>query len=421
MKHTFKNTQQPLIWNGFMTANNPRQTYLQKTLGLSHDPFAGPVAEQELHSSEKEPRFFSYYTDPKDPKFNKPLPQVLREAHNGLIFGRPGSGKTTLRFTLEAECRSVYDRTLVVTYELSHKITQPPAAEKHWAKIAEELAIDLFIQVIELLDALDAPTDIQKQHLRTQMALIWPRLRRTADLILEDDFSDRENGLAALWPRLNRPAVRYINQSPKIRDLVKECLPPPPQTSDLPLSSEVLLKAGIAAAKAWGFKQIFVLGDGVDAYERQVADMLALISPLLSNLTKWQAEGLFFYFFLPSEMRLPLTKTYREALNNLPFPPIYYIIEWVTTNLAEILHQRLRAAGSRILDFDALAADFENNLEDYLVKAAQNSPRRLLRLVSALIDAHAQAEPEQLLISTKDWYRMRQNWGYGLPLPPNLK
>jgi len=411
-------------------SDNPRQIYLFKTLGLSHDPFDGPVAEQELHHIDKEPYFFSYYTDLKDPNSSEPLVQVLRKACTGLIFGRPGSGKTTLRYTLEADCRSVYyNRTLIVNYELSHKMVRLATAEELWLKMAQELAIDLFIQVIEQLDTFETPTELQKQHLRSQMALVWPRLRRTVGLILEDDFSDRKNGLASLWPRLNRPAVRHINPSSKIKDLIKDCLPKETKTPEkvekvisTSLSSQefinsgqALVEAGIAAAKAWGFEQIFVLVDGIDAYERDVDTMLALISPLLTHLEYWQLRDLFFYFFLTIDVQQPLMKLYGETLHQLPSPLFSYTIEWNKSMLTQLLQRRLQAAGSHITSFNALAEDdFEDDLEDRLIKAAGNSPRQLLNLVSALIDAHAQHAPKKPLITTEDWRQMQQSGIYEL-------
>lgn len=401
-------------------SDNPRQFYLRKIVGLSHDPFAGPVAEQELHSTEKEPHFFAYYTDPTPPQFDKPLLQALREARNGLIFGPPGSGKTTLRYTLEAECRAIYDRTLVVTYELSHKINRPPAARQHWTNLARELAVDLFIQIIEQLDLLDPPTELAQQLLQRQMALVWSRLRRTVDLILSGDYANRENGLASLWPRLNRPAVRYISPSPRINRLLEQCRPEGVMLTET-LSGEAALRAGLAAAKAWGFKRVFVLVDGVDALERRVENMLALIDPLLANLTEWPAEGLYFYFFLPSELEEVLVKRYGQFFNLLTFAPIWYIIGWNKHKLSQLLQQRLWAAGSRLPGFNALAVPgLEAHLEEAMVTAANASPRRLLQVTSALIDAHAQATPDRLLITLDDWQQMQQQWSYDPPPPANL-
>lgn len=383
--------------------NNPRQIYLLDTLGLNHDPFAGPVAEQELASSRDEPYFFSYYVDPHSPNLEQPLPQLLRQARNGFVFGEPGSGKTTLRYTLEAECRAVHDQTLIVTYELSHNIDHPLTTEEHWANLAAELAVDFFIQVIEQLETLPAPTEAQKQQFQAQLALIWPRLRRTVVRMVEEDFSTEANGLAALWPRLNRPATGFVAPSAQIINLIKACMPIPQTRPDAPTGAD-LLAAGIAAAKAWGFNQIFVLVDGVDAQEREAAGMLNLVAPLLANLEQWQAQELFFYFFLTSEMEPPIRHTYGALLNRLAYPPLFHTLIWDKPTLTALLHQRLESAGSRELRFNALAqAELAGQLEDQLIETAQQSPRRLLEAVSALIDAHAQVAPEQALFTAEDW------------------
>lgn len=411
--------------------DDPRRIYIRNTLGLSHDPFAGPVAEQELQSREKEPHFYHYYTEPKDQNLDKPILPALRDAYNGLVFGRPGSGKTTLRYTLEAECRSVHDRTLVVTHELSDKKTLTLTKDEHFCRIAQELAVDLFIQTLEQLDTLEPPTDYQKQQLQAQMLLIWPRIRQTIGRIIETNFSNREEDLSVFWPTLNRPAVRYIYPSPKILQLIQDCLPKLDQIrvnqlkedrpKRLAVSGEALLKAGIKAAQAWGFERIFVLVDGVDAQDRHAQNMVSLITPLLDHLHQWQAGGLFFYFFLPSEIQTLLLEAYDTVLKNLDHKPISIQLSWDKDSLVELLHQRLRAAGSRMPGFNALAdTDLEHKLEGYLIKAAQCSPRRLLRVVSALIDAHAQNGPDRLLITAKDWHTMRQNWSYGPPAPPEL-
>lgn len=400
--------------------NNPRQMYLLDTLGLTHDPFAGPVAEEELHSNKEEVYFFSYYVDPRSPNLAKPLPQLLREARNGFVFGEPGSGKTTLRYTLEAECRAVPDRTLVVTYELSHKIDTPPTATEHLTNLATELAIDLFIQVVEQLETLPTPTETQKYQFQTQLALAWTRLRRIVVRIIEDEFSSEANGLAALWPALNRPITRYVAPSAKIINLIKTGAPLPEINVDT-LSGADLLAAGITVAKAWGFKQIFVLVDGVDAQEREVAGMMELITSLLSNLAYWQTQDLSFYFFLTPEMETPVRETYQEVLNSLVYPPFYHTLDWDKTTLTALLHQRFWSAGSRVPGLNALAgAALKDQLEDQLIQAAQQSPRRLLQLVSALIDAHAQNEPDQPLFTLEDWRRMQYQWSYGIPLPPDF-
>lgn len=406
-----------------MTVNNPRLVYLQDVLGLSHDPFAAPVAEQELKRSGLKPYFFSYYTNPINPVFDKPLIETLRQKRSALIFGQPGSGKTTLRYTLEAECRSVYDRTLVVSHEPGDRKKFPRTADAHWQQIAEELAIDLFIQVVELLDTFGTPTPEQKKLLQSQMALVWKKrqLARTVALLLADDFTQNypDNDVSQLWPRLNRASVQHVNRSAKIVNLLKEIIPQLEETK-AEQSGKTLLKNGLDAVKIWGFEKVYLLVDGVDAYHRNAKEMLSIITPLLDNFTYWQSQDLFFYLFLTEELEPFLREIYCDDLNNkgLTFPPICLTLEWNKETLIDLLHQRLRAAGSRLPSFDALTGEnFDISLEDFLVKASQNSPRRLLKVVSALIDAHAQNQANALLITPQDWQRMQESWHNGSPIP----
>jgi hypothetical protein len=408
-----------------MAVNNPRLVYLRDVLGLSHDPFAAPVAEQELKRTGLKPYFFSYYTNPLSMVFDKPLIETLRQKRSGLIFGQPGSGKTTLRYTLEAECRSVYDRTLVVSYEPGDRKKFPRTADAHWRQIAEELAIDLFIQVVEWLDTFGAPTPAQKKHLQTQMALVWKerQLARTVALLLAADFTRNypDNDVSQLWPRLNRASVQHVNRSAKIVNLLKEMIPASVGIG-ANRSGEELLLEGVAAAKAWGFEKVFLLVDGIDAYRHEVKEMLPIIEPLLDNFADWQHQQLFFYLFLTEELEPYLRESHCDDFNNmgLTFPPICLTLEWDEETLIELLHRRLQAADSRLPGFDALTgADFKFSLDGALVEAAQHSPRRLLKVVSALIDAHAQNQANALLITPQDWQRMQESWPNGSPLPPH--
>lgn len=414
-----------------------RQRYLLETLGLAHDPFATFAAEQEIRLSRSDdvgdntperelpletPPFFSYYIDPTtDSPFDLPVIRRLRQARNGLIYGQPGSGKTTLRYFFEAKGRALPERTLFVTYELSDKIDQPLTAKVHSEKIAVELAKDLFIQVIEQLDVLIEPTNFQRQQLQAQMALAWPEgLGRTVKLMMSGNYSQMPDGLATLWPRLNRPIIRYVADSPQIRSFIESWLPQEAFVSGA-LSAPGLLTAGIKAARAWGFEQVFVLVDGVDAYERETKKMLALLAPLLVNLKQWQEQGLFFFFFLTQDVYTEVIKAYDQILKDLPFPPSIYHIIWDDDNLIKLLRQRLQAAGSRLPGFNFLAAtQWKGQLEKFLARAAQNSPRHLLQLVSRLIDAHAELAAGEPLITLQDWQLMQEKWHpTGPALPPD--
>jgi hypothetical protein len=401
--------------------DNARQLYLRKTLDLSHDPFAFGVTEQELGGPPDAPYFFSYYVDPPAlaPGGGSAI-SWLRESQRALVFGAPGTGKTALRLTLEAECRSTFGgpKTLVVTYLLGDDFATPLSPAEHWQRLAQALAIDLLIQVIEQFNPLIAvPTDEQIVALRQQSAVAG---RRTQQL-LTALATDPQAGLERFWPSLGRPAVRHIPSTPTLRNLLArvQAAPLEPPTS----RGQDLLQEGLAVAHAWGFEQIFVLVDEVDARQREPAAMLALIQPLLDSLDDWEEVRLYFKFFLGAEM-LPLFEPYAtdEQISLLP-QPVQAIIHWETGDLATLLLQRFTAAGAHLPGVDMLAGSgLTGRLNASLVQAAEGSPRRLLAVFSTLIDAHCRRDPTELLLDATDWEEMRGELEsiYGWNIPPPL-
>ncbi len=393
-----------------------RQTYLSDTLNLFFDPFATPVAEQELQDGTREPRLFSYIIDLIDPVLNKSVSQSLLEAQNGFVFGDPGSGKTTLKYILEAECRNTRRDTLAVTYELSHQFERPPTPDEHWRALAENLALDLFIQIIEKIDFYHNISAAQKSVLAQQTGLIRHRLKRTVKYILNEDLADTQNGVATLWTRHNRYPVRYIYPSSKINRLLADCRPTPADTFPADISGLALLHQGIAAAKTWGFEKLLVFVDGVDAGQKETAEMLAILDPLFKNLGGWQQHALYFYFFLTNALHPPIQEI---PFDRLTYPPTRVSIKWNKNALLHLLHQRLWAAGSHEESFNSFAKP-PLDLEDRLYRASQGLPRRLLEVTSALIDAHVEAHGSQFYITADDWLLMQQQWAqtHHAPLLP---
>ncbi|MDW8226433.1 MAG: hypothetical protein RMJ60_01380, partial [Anaerolineales bacterium] len=158
---------------------------------------------------------------------------------------------------------------------------------------------------------------------------------------------------------------------------------------------------GVDVAHAWGFRPIFVLVDGVDSQERDLDFMQALLYPLFEQLATVQSKNLFFKFFLPSELKEVAEKAIKDLY---PHPVFSIMIEWDDPSLSSLLTQRLRTAAPsrRYPGLDSLAKP-GLDLEQKVIQAAKGSPRRLLRLVSALIDAHILHQPDALLFDQVDW------------------
>lgn len=391
-------------------ADNARLEFL-KSIGLTHDPFATPVAEQELRIEEIPPRFYSYFTPPifADLLPSQDIFQTLRAANHTFIYGAPGAGKTTLRLMLEADCRTRLDHTLVVTYNLGEDIIQPLSAEQHWKRLARALAIDLFVQWVEQFDPTrSASRDEYTRALRQLMALSECHLQRVVNRILENPHPNSLAGLGAYWSVVNRPAVRYVASSQQLLDVLRSAQQAPP-CSPLPDGIN-LVHIGVEIAKQSEFTQVLVLVDGVDARKRDGEWMLALLEPLLQSLEHWSNQGVFLKFFLPLELQERLADLHSEYVQGK--------ITWDREALRALIRERFRAAGSRKVGFDVLAGEgLEDKLDDLILESAQGSPRRMLQIISVLIDAHIARAPHEDKFTILDWENMRRNWAFEPPPP----
>jgi len=417
---------------GFAAMESARTTYL-RTIGLALDPFATPVAEQELALSAyaligdetrpasdeqlSRPSFFAYYTPPSI-KEGQTLLQRLRQPLSAFIYGPPGAGKTALRLILEADIRSVPEHTLVVSYILSDDVRHALTPEQHWNRLRRALAIDLFVQIVEQFNPLSPPPTPQQIFvLRNQLALGGHALRRLVMRLLDDPEPKAFLGLGMLWPAIDRTAVRYVSRSESLIALIKQSLPKDWFPTSTPIGP-LALQESFQAARLWGFERIFLLIDGLDTRQRTKAYMMESVNPLLEEIETWQVQSVFPKFFLPIELQSAVQGRLSRVGRDLHFSAIETKIRWDEASLQSILIERFRAARSRRLGFDDLAGPgLEGKLDALILRAANGSPRRLLQIVSSLMDSHAVRDPYDLLINLSDWDRMRGSWGYELPPP----
>jgi hypothetical protein len=404
-----------------------RHIYLE-TIGLTKsDPFVAPVSEQEVDLSQylsppqiplaattrdvRQPAFFDFVSPPPlsdwppDLSVDESL-ALLQEPRAHFIYGLPGSGKTTLRLALDAHLRQKPKHTLSVTY---CRFPTNPDSTNHWTALAAELAIDLFIQIVEQIESFGEPSPAQLDALRAQVLV--GGLSRLVERILDDPEPPSFWGLGTLWPSVSRSTVRRVVSSPALIKVLAQSRLPQHHASS-PQTGYAALLDGLQAAQRWGFKQTIVMIDGVDTPKRDIQFMLNLIQPVISALPDFEAHHVTFRFFLPLELRAPVSALLQSIAPNLTSAPLDSIMgPWNDASLRRLLAQRFRAAGSRRVGFDNLAGPgLENRLDELLIRSANGSPRRLLQLISSLIDHHAARDPHDRLITLDDWQSMRAQW-----------
>jgi hypothetical protein len=380
------------------------------SIGLTHDPFATPVAEQEASSIDDIPTLYSYYLHPKflsagDLSITE---KSLRQMEKNLfIYGEPGDGKTTLRLVLEAECRTQVEKTLAVTYLLGEDIKRPLTIEEHGVRLAKAIAVDLFIQIIEQFNSTEQPVSKKQiEVLQKQVGLGARQIQRLINLILDNNIPNARAGLGAYWGNVGRCAVQYVPKTDAIVEFLQKCLEKGKEKEVL--TDWDLVAQGFYAARLWGFKRILIMVDGVDTRRRTPKAMCQIIEPLFEKLAGLAAQDVYFRFFLPLEIKKTIERTLRirGRLQNYKYVPI--IIKWQEDSLRRLLAQRFSAAGSHMEGLDALA-ERDLDVDDKLVTAAKNSPRRLLQLASGLIDIYVARKPGETRISAPDWINTLAN------------
>ncbi|MCA9922922.1 MAG: hypothetical protein KC421_11145 [Anaerolineales bacterium] len=399
-----------------------------KQLGLHWDPFIEPVAEHELIQTARQPGQvhgtplpLAYFVPPTGELGEEILP-VLRSASDAFIFGEPGMGKTSLRLALDATCRRVPDGTLTVTYLMRENIDGVHSWESHVAHLGRELAVDLFLQVLEqFTPGGKVPTEQQIQHLGQILALGERPLHRLAQAVVQKPIPEGIMGLAHHWHKVDRLPIRHVARSPELLALVAHALDIANKTTKR-LKGTHAWEFCLETARLWGFHQVFIFVDGVDTWHRTPEQMFNLIEPLLHQLEFWKGESIYGKFFLPLEMEHDILQFQSKYLSALPKPHVIDL-KWDEAGLRRLLAARFRAGKARRVGFnDLVDLEWNADLDQLLLDAADGSPRRLLSLISRLIDKHVEAtsadlltqqksvssyNPEAFLITEKEWQQTK--------------
>jgi hypothetical protein len=372
---------------------------LISAMGLAYDPFNSGVSEQDLA-----PDFGAIYVDAQPGLLDE-----LQRPQVSLLFADYGMGKTATRVALEYAIRLAGPPlTLSVTYTPNIAPDRSQAdnpLQHHLAMIASEARIDLVVQYLERLPERIAANQLAlsrtQQHALQRQARSLPQ--RFGSLLRAALADPGETG--AFWQRA-RPLVRYVPITSAWRTLV-----------------ELLVKAGSARAgpqasweetvydlRSLGFERMYVLVDAIDEGTFGAAAYAELIQPLLEAAADLARQQIYLKFFLPLELReLLALEDDRQKITLTPQVQIATIDTISSEDLDNVLIDRLQAAGRSTASFRSLdwfGQDLDQNIQAWLIAAAQGSPRRLIELASALLDFHSLhgfCHDERLWFTRAEW------------------
>ncbi|MCI0399287.1 MAG: hypothetical protein L0332_29815 [Chloroflexi bacterium] len=405
-----------------------RERYLKGTLKLKHDPFAYATAELELQVTPEDPPFFSYFVEPPyvveqhPASGGQPLLDRLKEPEAAFIYGQAGSGKTTLRYQLEALCRAIPDRTLVISHTIGKGKQTDLTNQPPWIDLSQALATDLFVQFLEQFNAFGSTVEA---NILEALGQYWqaniPSFHRNLSRHLLREQSSQKTDVSTWWATWKRAVVRYAPLTAGLNHFLRELIAAKSTISSLKQNDESQFQRGLALAQQLGFKQAFLLVDVVDVTEQQALQVGTYVQLLLKALSSLSTPfPLSLKFFLPQRLQSVVEKLPPGVLPEKVFSGI---ITWDDpAALQNLIENRFRSAGrSWIRGFDTLASrEVAEQLDRAIVGSAHQSPRRLLWVAQTLIDAHAGRAPTEPTITAGDWQQMRRVWSYGDPQPSPL-
>jgi hypothetical protein len=296
---------------------------VQEQLQLAHDPFLYEAAEIEVQAFPDD--FFAYFVKP-----DEQLWQCLLSAQHVVAFGMYGSGKTTLRLNLARQLRYVRPPVLAVTCDFLGY-----AGQDKRVFIAQQMAKDLLIQTLEVLDVVVVDDERDMRVIRHLRGLLYGGLRATMQRVVQGAAGERIDLLLA---GRGRESSDYMQLSPALREFLQKLL-----AATRPEQPAPGVAVCLDAAQQLGFSQVYVLADGFDARQSSAAEMEQALISLAALATKYNGQ-LVLKVFLPARVKEAVAGLLDKLSAMTGGQVVSVDLAWDEEGLSEVLAQRFRAA-----------------------------------------------------------------------------
>ena len=378
-------------------------TWLE-TFGFESNPFASREAGGERRLNE-------YFVTP--PYFDEILGQS-DTPRTALIFAPRGGGKTAQRVMVDYHCKRALTRGKILSVLYIEFTPVVEAAEGDFSRITARLhAEEILKRTIKALADFIAEDPIALKMFRQmsdseRVYLRW-FVSAYADYLSPQQVTALDKGgvkLLTLEPR-GRLGFRCGDDeviSTGMMQLLaaKKESPPADLLGDL---AELICSLGVNA--------LYILVDRVDEFMGTAADLtaaVALIEPLVADLTLMNLQKVAFKFFLPLEMEDMIRARATVRQDRL----LLRRIEWTDKALLEVLHKRLEAF-SHYSSLDAVCVpELRGRIEQEMLQVANGSPRNLIRLGDFLLLEHCRSPmpktEQEWLITEEAWEAAKERF-----------
>lgn len=372
-----------------------------QALGFEHNPFSHREAGADPFLNE-------YFVTP--PYFDDVLgdPAVPQTA---LVWAPRGGGKTALLRMVDYHCQGTLKNGAILSVpytDFARLIEQVQGdlgrvtARLHTNEILGCAVAALAEQapqwVAHVSDLVEEDRALLEWYLVTFGMQLGPRqwaALRTANLRLSPWWED--------------PGVGYVrDEQMRSHASTRKSL-----QERLELSPALLLRDYAGLVQKIGYRCTYILLDRIDEAPATAADsaaMVALIEPLIADLTLMNQPGLAFKCFLPDLLEpdllaLPTIRPDRIVIRH---------VAWGQDALLDILRRRLEAF-SAYSSLDQLCVpELRGRIEHEMVQLAEGSPRNLVRLGELLFSEQGRrprsADEGDWFITEAVWQTARQHF-----------
>jgi len=394
---------------------NPILKNWLEQVGFSRgNPFGTNEADRESFLPE-------YFVDTGDYEIIRGDPATPQTT---VVLAPRGGGKSALRVMLASQCRPTdpdseilavpytqFDLVIAGVQNDFQKIT----AAHHLRQVLKRSTEALWLTLLQDADMAAAFAPEAQSRFRW-FCRQYNRNLLSAGAVKKNLESLLDSPLDVPWPDFLR-AVKGGNladlltgqewrSDPRKRLIVEVVGAEPAPLAPHSFSPAELWEAWVSLVLEAGLRAVYVLVDRVDETAwtaDNVRTAVDLIVPLMANLPLMETPHSAFKFFLPRYMQSELQSRRAVRQDRLLFRKI----AWNERLLSDLLQERLLAYsdGLRRSLAPLCAGTLGLRVDDDLVRYADRSPRRLLRLGNHLFLAHCSRPTKGVQLTQEDWDR----------------